>query len=205
GRGRFSFVPAKGEAYSLRITEPAGITKVFALPAVKASGVVISSTSDITPRLKDVVVRLGATSDGSYLIVLSQRGKELALKPVTPRANQPADFTLAVPKFLDGVIAVTVYNDRMSPMAERFIFRPPARQLVEGTQRWGRLPAAVAEYVIGSVTAASNPSVARVTERGINSRRVKVLTAVTNQTGVSACGKVATGACRGGAAVPGFQ
>src|SRR5881409_1414602 len=129
GRGRFSFVPAKGETYSLRITEPAGIKTVFALPALKASGVVISSTSDITPRLKDVVVRVGATSDGSYLIVLSQRGKELALKPVTLRANQPTDFTIAVPKSLDGVIVATVYDDRMSPMAERLIFRQPEHKL----------------------------------------------------------------------------
>src|SRR5207247_9882591 len=129
GRGRFSFVPAKGEAYSLRITEPAGIKTVFKLPAVKASGVVISSTSDITPRLKDVVVRVGATSDGSYLIALSQRGREFALKPVTLRANQPADFTLAVPKSLDGVIVATVYDDRMSPLAERLIFRQPEHKL----------------------------------------------------------------------------
>src|SRR5213593_1262653 len=129
GRGRFSFVPAKGETYSLRLTEPAGIKTVFALPAVKASGVVISSTSDITPRLKDVVVRVGAASDGSYLIVLSQRGKELALKPVSLRANQPTDFTLAVPKSLDGVIVVTVYDDRMSPMAERLIFHQPEHKL----------------------------------------------------------------------------
>src|SRR5207247_8825729 len=71
GRGRFSFVPAKGEAYSLRITEPAGIKTVFALPAVKASGVVISSASNVTPRLKDVVVRVGATSDGSSSISVS--------------------------------------------------------------------------------------------------------------------------------------
>src|SRR5438034_3860468 len=129
GRGRFSFVPAKGEAYSLRITEPAGIKTVFKLPAVKASGVVISSTSDITPRLKDVVVRVGATSDGSYLIALSQRGREFALKPVTLRANQPADFTLAVPRSLDGVIVATVYDDRMSPLAERLIFRQPEHKL----------------------------------------------------------------------------
>src|SRR3989449_9170460 len=107
GRGRFSFVPAKGEAYSLRITEPAGIKTVFALPAVKASGAVISSASNVTPRLKDVVVRVGATSDGSYLIALSQRGKEFALKPVTLRANQLTDFTLAVPRSLDGVIVAT--------------------------------------------------------------------------------------------------
>src|SRR5207244_1477231 len=29
GRGRFSFVPTRGEAYSLRITEPAGIRTSF--------------------------------------------------------------------------------------------------------------------------------------------------------------------------------
>jgi len=129
GRSRFSFVPAKGEAYSLRITEPAGIKTVFALPAVKASGVVISSASNVTPRLKDVVVRVGATSDGSYLIALSQRGKEFALKPVTLRANQLTDFTLAVPRSLDGVIVATVYDDRMAPMAERLIFRQPQHKL----------------------------------------------------------------------------
>ncbi len=59
GRGRFSFVPSKGESYSLRITEPAGIKTFFALPAVKESGVVISSLSDITAREKDVKVRVG--------------------------------------------------------------------------------------------------------------------------------------------------
>src|SRR5947207_3999122 len=47
GRGRFSFIPAKGESYSLRVTEPAGITKAFPLPAVKESGAVISSVSDV--------------------------------------------------------------------------------------------------------------------------------------------------------------
>src|SRR5262249_30297945 len=59
----------------------------------------------------------------------SQRGKELVIKPITLRANQPADFTLAVPKSLDGVIVATVYDDRMSPMAERLIFRQPEHKL----------------------------------------------------------------------------
>src|SRR5881296_860569 len=129
GRGRFSFIPAKGQAYSIRVTEPAGIKTVFPLPAVKESGVVMSSVSDVTPRQEDVVVRVAATSDGSYLIVLSQRGKELALKPVALQANQPADFTIAIPKSLDGVIVVTVFDDRMSPMAERLIFRQPEHKL----------------------------------------------------------------------------
>src|SRR5204862_7280336 len=35
GRGRFSFIPAKGQAYSIRVTETAGIKTVFPLLAVQ--------------------------------------------------------------------------------------------------------------------------------------------------------------------------
>ena len=112
GRGRFSFTPAKGEAYSLRVTEPAGIKTIFPLPAVKESGVVISSTSDVTPRQKNVVVRVAATAGGDYGVALTQRGKEFAFKSVTLKANQPSDVSFTVPKSLDGVIVATVYDDQ---------------------------------------------------------------------------------------------
>src|SRR5438128_2150544 len=86
GRGRFSFVPAKGETYSLRITEPAGIKTVFPLPSVKGSGVVLSSTSNVTPRQKDVVLRIAATADGAYGVALTQHGKEFSFKRITLKA-----------------------------------------------------------------------------------------------------------------------
>jgi hypothetical protein len=35
GRGRFTFVPLKGETYSFHVTMPAGILKPFPLPVVK--------------------------------------------------------------------------------------------------------------------------------------------------------------------------
>jgi len=129
GRGRFSFTPAEGEAYSLRVTEPAGIQKVFPLPAVKASGVVISSVSDITPREEDVVVRVGATAGGTYSVTLTQRGRELSFKRITLRPGQLTDITFTVPKSLDGVLVATVYDERKTPMAERLLFRQPETSL----------------------------------------------------------------------------
>jgi hypothetical protein len=129
GRGRFSFTPAKGEAYSLRVTEPAGIKTVFPLPAVKESGVVISSVSDVTPRQEDVVVRVAATAGGTYGVTLTQRGKEFAFKRVSLRAKQATDVAFTVPKFLDGVVVATVYDDRKTPMAERLLFRQPESNL----------------------------------------------------------------------------
>ncbi len=129
GRGRVSFVPAKGQTYSLRVTEPAGIKTVFPLPAVKDSGVVISSGSDVTSRRQDVAVRVAATSGGAYSVVLSQRGKDVSSKTIVLRANQTADVAFAVPKFVDGVIVATVYDDRKTPKAERLLFRQPEHSI----------------------------------------------------------------------------
>jgi hypothetical protein len=129
GRGRFSFIPAKGGTYSLRVTEPAGIKTVFPLPPVKESGVVISSVSDVIPREADIVVRVGAAAEGTYNVSLTQGGKEFSFKRVTLKAYQPTNITFTVPKSVDGVIVATVYDGDNSPMAERLLFRQPEHQL----------------------------------------------------------------------------
>jgi len=129
GRGRFSFVPMKGETYSLRVREPAGIKTIFPLPVVKESGVVISSVADVTPREEDVVVRVAVSAEGMYGVAISQRGKEFSFKRVSLKAKQPTDVAFTVPKSLDGVIVATVYDDRKTPKAERLLFRQPEHNL----------------------------------------------------------------------------
>ena len=47
GRGRFTFTPAKGESYTLRINQPAGIKTTYPLPAVKESGVSMQAADDV--------------------------------------------------------------------------------------------------------------------------------------------------------------
>jgi alpha-2-macroglobulin-like protein len=129
GRGRFSFIPARGEAYSLRLTEPAGIKTAFRLPAVKDLGVVISSVSDVTPKEEDILLRVAATTDGVYGVALTQHGKEFSFKRISLKANQAMDVAFTVPKSLDGVIVATVYDDRKTPKAERLLFRQPEHNL----------------------------------------------------------------------------
>ncbi len=125
GRGRFSFIPQKGSAYSLRVVEPAGIKTLFPLPPVRESGAVITSTSDVIPRQKDVIVRVAATASGAYGIALGRQGREFSFKPITLQANKSADVAFTVPRSLDGVIVATVYDDRKNPIAERLLFRQP--------------------------------------------------------------------------------
>jgi uncharacterized protein YfaS (alpha-2-macroglobulin family) len=129
GRGRFSFTPVKGERYSLRVTEPSGIKKTFPLPATKDSGAVIGAVSDMIPKQKDVVVRIAATASGNYNIALTQRGKELAFKSTTLKAAEPVDVAFTVPRSVDGVVVVTVYDEQKKPMAERLLFRQPEHNL----------------------------------------------------------------------------
>jgi hypothetical protein len=129
GRGRFSFVPAKGETYSLRIKEPAGIQATFPLPMVKDSGVVLASPADITPKQKDVTLRLAATTEGEYGIALAQRGQELAFKAVLLKAGQTTDVTLSLPENVEGVMTATVFGDGSTPLAERLLFRQPQHNL----------------------------------------------------------------------------
>ena len=55
-------------------------------------------------------------------------------------ANQTSDITVSVPRSIDGVIAATVYDERNTPLAERLLFRQPARQLQRaGLPRTGGL------------------------------------------------------------------
>jgi hypothetical protein len=129
GRGRFSFVPNKGESYFLHLNEPSGIKATFPLPAVKDSGVVITSVSDVTPRQRDIVVRLASTKAGTYHVALTQRFKEFAFKSVALEANEPAEVALTAPRTLDGVVAATVYDDQKTPLAERLLFRQPEHSL----------------------------------------------------------------------------
>jgi uncharacterized protein YfaS (alpha-2-macroglobulin family) len=129
GRGRFTFTPVRGEAYSLRVTEPAGIKTIFRLPSVKESGVVISSTADVTPRQKNVVLRVATTAGGEYGVSLNQHGKEIAFTSVSLKANQPSDVSFTIPKSLDGVLIATVYDEQRTPKAERLIFRQSEHNL----------------------------------------------------------------------------
>jgi hypothetical protein len=143
GRGRFSIVPHKGESYVLHLTEPAGITATFPLPEVKQSGIVITSTSDVTARQKDIVVRLAATKTGTYGIGLAQRSRELAFKSVVLEANETAEVAFPVPRALDGVVVVTAYDEQKIPLAERLLFRQPEHGLKV------RVTADRADYVPG--------------------------------------------------------
>ncbi len=126
GRGRFTFTPASHMHYVLKITEPTGIKATYPLPEAKPSGAVLSSPQDVTPKGDDVRLSLAATAAGVYRVTLQQREQEVAMQQVELAAGGSKELTFS-PGAADGVLRATVWSAEGTPLAERLVFRQPAR------------------------------------------------------------------------------
>ena len=128
GRGRFTFTPAAGGKYTLKITEPSGIKTQYELPPIRPSGVVLTALQEITAKGEDVRVSLAATEAGVYRVVLQQREQEVATQQAELAAGGSKELVFS-PGAADGVLRLTVWNSEGKPLAERLIFRQPAHSV----------------------------------------------------------------------------
>ncbi len=127
GRGRCEFMPSKDGKYVLRITEPAGIKTQFPLPAVKAAGAVVRATKDLFEKNEPISVQIASTTS-EVVATLSRRESVLARQAVMAGDNGKT-VTFDAPDSADGVLTITVWDTAGQPLAERLIFRQPARSV----------------------------------------------------------------------------
>jgi uncharacterized protein YfaS (alpha-2-macroglobulin family) len=125
GRGRFSFVPEAGKAYTLRITEPSGIKTLYALPEVKSEGVVLASAENTTAGTAQVKVAIAAAKAGKYTVTLHKRERQIAAEDFPIEAGQSREISLPAGD-AGGVLIVTVWDSANRPLAERLVYRQPA-------------------------------------------------------------------------------
>jgi hypothetical protein len=128
GRGRFTFTPKRGEAYTLRVTEPASVKKTVPLPAVVNQGATLTTAADVISANQParVTVHLAGVSGAS--VVLHQRGVELSRAPVSDTGPQGLAVSLDA-KDAEGVLVATVLAKDGAPLAERLLFREAAKTL----------------------------------------------------------------------------
>ena len=127
GRGRFEFTPKPNRQYKLKITEPAGLDREFPLPDVRVQGVVLRSSSDRFTANQPIRVQVAAANSQKVTVVLSQREVELSRVTRQLKAKQFSDIEMAPPADAAGVLRVTVWHDDKIPLAERLVFRKPAK------------------------------------------------------------------------------
>lgn len=128
GRGRARFTPKKGSTYSLKVTEPAGIKKLFPLPAISNDGAVITTATDVMPAKEPVKANIAWTGDRIVTVVLRQRDVVLDTQNIDAGKQKGAELSLKAGS-ADGVLVITVSSKAGEPLAERLVFREPEKQL----------------------------------------------------------------------------
>ena len=129
GRGRFEFIPEANKRYFLRVLKPVGIKATYALPEIKASGAIIRADKDVFKKNEPINVQVGCT-DKQFQVTLAKREIEIGAYNggAGPKGKlTPVSFN--IPSNLDGVLTATVWNKDGVPLAERLIFREPAKTI----------------------------------------------------------------------------
>jgi hypothetical protein len=137
GRGKFQFIPHTKAHYSLKILKPSGIKALFPLPPVKVQGAVIRTENNVFKRGQPITVKIGCTQK-KFRIVVSKREQQLVSRNfdfnsssnLKRNASELKSITLQIPGDADGVLIVTVSRENGIPLAERLIFREPAKPLL---------------------------------------------------------------------------
>ena len=164
GRGRFAFTPRKGSRYTLKITEPAGIKTVYPLPTVRTSGAVVRSIEDITARGQAVRLRAASTAGGKLTVTLATREVEVSSATWDATPGVLADVVLTPPRNADGVLVATLWDEKGTPLAERLIYREPAKtiQIAVKAQKPSYVPGERAKITVKATDEAGKPVAAVV-------------------------------------------
>ena len=129
GRGRFEFTPEANREYFLTISEPAGIKTTYPLPKIKPEGALIHSDKDVFKRDQPVSVQVGCT-DKHFQVTLAKREVQLGSRNISAdKKGRLSPVSFDVPSDVDGVLTVTVWDKNGVPLAERLVFREPAKSL----------------------------------------------------------------------------
>ncbi|MDR3613322.1 MAG: MG2 domain-containing protein [Candidatus Obscuribacterales bacterium] len=132
GRGRFQFTPEAKKEYFLSIVQPTGMKKTYPLPAIKSKGAIIRSSKDIFGKDEPIAVDIGC-SESVYKVTVTKHEVEEVSQTVKnggySKQNALNAVLLDVPKDVDGVLTITVWNAKGIPLAERLVFRQPSKKI----------------------------------------------------------------------------
>jgi uncharacterized protein YfaS (alpha-2-macroglobulin family) len=128
GRGRLEFTPQANREYSLRITEPSGIKTQVRLPKVKETGAVVRSTRETFAKDEPIQVEI-ATTASEVIATISKRETVIDRQVLQVGNSAARTVKFDTPATADGVLTVTVWNASGEPLAERLVFRQPAKNM----------------------------------------------------------------------------
>jgi hypothetical protein len=127
GLGRFAFTPATGRTYRAEIVRPAGVTERYALPLAIEKGCALRSYDDLDGEHEALRVAVRCTDKQRVVVaaLLREQLLDAASLEVSEGGLAVAYLTPKKKELLraQGVARVTLFSDKLEPMAERVVFR----------------------------------------------------------------------------------
>ena len=132
GLGRVEFTPSTGRTYHIEVEKPIGITEQYPMPLAASSGCVLHSFDDLDGELQALRVSVRCT-EARKIVALAMLRENLidsatvqvpkdgpAVVYLEPKANSK-DAAAEKLSRAQGVARVTVFDDKLNPLAERLV------------------------------------------------------------------------------------
>ena len=187
GTGVFAFTPEPGKRYALKLLRPttaaqavdvkaaallggfaAVATGVYPLPRALANGVGLSIPEGVTAPGQPIRARVWSNDRRDVYVGAYTRGVAVAAARATVEPGRPAEVVLAPTAEIGGVTRVTVFEEPdpargrqdLTPVAERLVYRRPARTLDLGftPDRPAYAPGDAVSLAISARTEAGEPA-----------------------------------------------
>lgn len=127
GLGRVAFTPATGRTYHAEITRPVGVTEQYALPLPEADGCLVRTFDDPDGRESAIRVQVQCTEARRVVVSAMLRETPIDAAAVDVAPGAPAVVYLQSKDDqvtrAQGVARVTLFDDKLQPLAERVVFR----------------------------------------------------------------------------------
>lgn len=129
GLGRFEITPEARRRYHLELDEPAGIDQRFAVPEAVERGCSLQAVDDFASQRDHLRVAVWCSTSRPVVATATLRGERLATVAAEVEAGAPAVLALPTPAGKQGAVRVTVFDDALTPLAERLVYRHHGRDL----------------------------------------------------------------------------
>lgn len=154
GRGQTTFTPLAGRQYELLLVEHGG--QRIAAPMAAAGAVALRVEPAVLPSGALLRGVLAGGPTGPWLVGVFCRGVLLAQQPVLAAG----EFALELPTSATGVLQVTVFDGKLTPVAERLVLREGRRLQVDLAMAAEVLPGGDQEIAVATRDAATGEPVA---------------------------------------------
>jgi hypothetical protein len=125
GMGEFTFTPADGKNYTVKVTFADGSTATPNLPKIQTGGIVLgldNSNPDVLRLKLQTDASFFKAYEGKTFYILGKSGGVICYGAQTQLRDLVYSASIPKNKFPTGIIQVTLFSDEGEPLSERIVF-----------------------------------------------------------------------------------